>query len=1151
MNMKDRWLYVSAALVLVMATAACQEELSLEPVMETPAREEYRPWFRSVEVNVCGMDEFEQAGTKGAITSGGVSAGKWNSGESKVNSWRIGVYDEAGVLFAQKSGTGSLPSDLVLEFPVSGGADVIAIANWPDYSFPLSYADAASYVFHFTKDRLISNGVPAYAELHVDEGEVFVNMSLKRLVSKVNFKLSNPDFRAFTATEVSLHNVAMDSRSGTADGYVVKDFDYATAAELASVNAGTGASDSYTISFICPENLKGTVPSIGGDPGKKIPANAPEDATYLEVKGHVTDGGFGDGDVSYRFYLGANATTSFNLERNKIYNVTLSINEGNMEGYQDNATWKVDVGDFDYTGWDYWWEDPTTGFTSRTCVIGEHRNAKLFIRMPEYYASRDPQFYLMMGTLSQFEERFDPDEDDNVRAWLSLDGDCNYFDGEPYYNNVGYFCFMDDYEDPYGMLDNYGACCSKTRMAFSNTLRSSAITNSNVTSSSFNTGSLSNGGLYSYYGIGSCEKLSWKGYYVSNSCPDANRGCYIFDIQATTVTGVSDDVDFGDWAWVLVYYDDDHCFSIPVYVSEDKMAFNVNTQGQYAYVGQKLTATAVNSYGTVNWTLAGGGSFVGLNSASGTSAGGTSVNLICKAAGTAVLRCQDGAGKTYTKNIEVREPILKTKFRQMVGNYSRTNAGKYSVKDDDFALTLDGVSNPNFAWWYVSNDGLYNKLTFSDQSVFSAYVGTCYQSIPQEQGGVSEQVFNNHIGLDRPAGNYGECTGAYLKTSAGVNSNQRTFKSVAGYPMTLTDKLTLPTNEKTYTDIDHGSIPCPVLNPVYGCRTSVGLTNATKMTGMTCTERTTSIPKEAFYNTSSIRDASSVALVKSSSTSGADSYQLSPSGTVTLANESSDTQGSCPVAHISLKITNGRDGSVATTSSSPTSVVTCYLLGCCMRRDVFRERYNYDTNGPRIDIMALTPCVYVQNNATVLDDDTDAFGVLYEKAGAYFSWMRSNRFDSDNLRRYETLGILAEFWLQTDIDNHARIHFGNAINMPMMGRTRETPDNWRNQPAWTWAIPTEKVNSEGEVPAGCGLTAVETYSAANPHPMIISDTPLFELYFDPNGTPVQGVLPYPFWQNCSLSDGNIVVDEGGYWGMYIDLGCSTSYSAVLDNGYTI
>ena len=73
MNMKDRWLYVSAALVLVMAAAACQEELSLEPVMETPAREEYRPWFRSVEVNVCGMDEFEQAGTKGAITSGGVS----------------------------------------------------------------------------------------------------------------------------------------------------------------------------------------------------------------------------------------------------------------------------------------------------------------------------------------------------------------------------------------------------------------------------------------------------------------------------------------------------------------------------------------------------------------------------------------------------------------------------------------------------------------------------------------------------------------------------------------------------------------------------------------------------------------------------------------------------------------------------------------------------------------------------------------------------------------------------------------------------------------------------------------------------------------------------------------------------------------------
>lgn len=54
--------------------------------------------------------------------------------------------------------------------------------------------------------------------------------------------------------------------------------------------------------------------------------------TYIEVKGHYTiftSGGnvnhVGDGDINYRFFLGENSTSDFNIKRNTHYNVTLAF----------------------------------------------------------------------------------------------------------------------------------------------------------------------------------------------------------------------------------------------------------------------------------------------------------------------------------------------------------------------------------------------------------------------------------------------------------------------------------------------------------------------------------------------------------------------------------------------------------------------------------------------------------------------------------------------------------------------------------------------------------------------------------------------------------------------------------------------------------
>lgn len=101
-----------------------------------------------------------------------------------------------------------------------------------------------------------------------------------------------------------------------------------------------------TLVFYVPENLQGNL-LTGSDPwGKTADAIGAEKAakcTYLEYSLDIAMGvvgGFG-GNVKYRFFLGDDATKNFDVRRNSVYNVHLSITaEGTLK---DN--WKVERGD--------------------------------------------------------------------------------------------------------------------------------------------------------------------------------------------------------------------------------------------------------------------------------------------------------------------------------------------------------------------------------------------------------------------------------------------------------------------------------------------------------------------------------------------------------------------------------------------------------------------------------------------------------------------------------------------------------------------------------------------------------------------------------------------------------------------------------------
>lgn len=107
-------------------------------------------------------------------------------------------------------------------------------------------------------------------------------------------------------------------------------------------DSDTGGSSSATMTFYVPENMQGTVSGISASRDKSHEFNATVNAnrsklTYLEVS--VSAGGAYSGSVTYRSYLGANATTNFDVAGNTRYVWTINYGEDGLA----EDTWKVDT----------------------------------------------------------------------------------------------------------------------------------------------------------------------------------------------------------------------------------------------------------------------------------------------------------------------------------------------------------------------------------------------------------------------------------------------------------------------------------------------------------------------------------------------------------------------------------------------------------------------------------------------------------------------------------------------------------------------------------------------------------------------------------------------------------------------------------------
>lgn len=272
--------------------------------------------------------------------------------EAVVYNWNLLIF-ENGVLKAKHYKNAG--SDINFSVITDRAYRYYALANVGDITSRLtegvtSEEDLAS----LWVDVSVESGLPmawkspseiAFSKLQISQGAQ-LSVPFTRLVGRYDIVIDKSGLSAwrFTATSLSLKGVSRVqpfAASSCSTAAAVKT-DEATAGDLTLLNGGQ-ATHYYPV-----ENCYGNLLPEGTDPWNKIPGNLAADAypTYIEIQGRaqMTDGSGLERDVTYRFYLGENASNNFDVVRNETHTVTLVLSDAAIAA--NSSHWKVETGSY-------------------------------------------------------------------------------------------------------------------------------------------------------------------------------------------------------------------------------------------------------------------------------------------------------------------------------------------------------------------------------------------------------------------------------------------------------------------------------------------------------------------------------------------------------------------------------------------------------------------------------------------------------------------------------------------------------------------------------------------------------------------------------------------------------------------------------------
>ena len=228
--------------------------------------------------------------------------------------------------------------------------NLYALSNMGEIEGPVSEDELIAMDYSIEAISDMSGGLPmswSQKSFTVSGSAPKASVTLERLVSRIRFSIDKSALDGLSVTSVQLKQGALRatpfiSGSKAASTSEVGDGDYATSSDITSLNSGN------TVTFYALENCQGVLLPNNKEASSKVPEEIADKSalcTYLEMtasfSGKYEGVDVSSDNVKYRFYLGEDNCTDFNVIRNKDVKINLKVTEDRIF----DESWRVSYGE--------------------------------------------------------------------------------------------------------------------------------------------------------------------------------------------------------------------------------------------------------------------------------------------------------------------------------------------------------------------------------------------------------------------------------------------------------------------------------------------------------------------------------------------------------------------------------------------------------------------------------------------------------------------------------------------------------------------------------------------------------------------------------------------------------------------------------------
>ena len=210
--------------------------------------------------------------------------------------------------------------------------NLYALSNMGEVEGPVTEDELIAMDYSIKAISDMSGGLPmswSQKNFTVSGSSPKASVTLERLVSRIRFSIDKSALDGLSVTAVQLKQGALRvtpfiNQSKAASTSEVGDGDYATSSDITSLNSGNA------VTFYALENCQGVLLPNNKEASSKVPEEIADKSalcTYLEMtasfSGKYEGVDVSSDNVKYRFYLGEDNCTNFNIIRNKDVKINL------------------------------------------------------------------------------------------------------------------------------------------------------------------------------------------------------------------------------------------------------------------------------------------------------------------------------------------------------------------------------------------------------------------------------------------------------------------------------------------------------------------------------------------------------------------------------------------------------------------------------------------------------------------------------------------------------------------------------------------------------------------------------------------------------------------------------------------------------------